>query len=136
MSAQLLSLRIRRWLASTGLVVVDTASGPDGHTTRDVVEIRSGMEPELELLVLAHEMAHVLLGHASLPSSRQYDPAGVARREVTAETAAAAAARLLGVDVGSRASDYLAQARLAHVAPDRSAGVTGRLIADTIRTAS
>lgn len=120
----------RQWLANHGWVVVETDDGPDGRLNRDSVQIRRDMDPKHELLVLLHEMAHILLRHAE-EMQRPFNRHAENRREVTAETAAGAAARLLGVDATAEVAEYLAQ--YPNVQPERNAGMTGRLIADGIK---
>ena len=120
----------RKWLADYGWQVVDVEEGLDGRLNRDSVEIRRGMAPEVELLTLLHEMAHILLHHAE--GRRPFNALDEARREVTAESAGVAAALLLGVDVSAVSAEYMAT--FPGVQPERSAGSTGRFIADSVKT--
>lgn len=119
----------RKWLASHDWQIVYVEDGPDGRLNRDTVEIRTGQDEDVELLVLLHEMAHIMLQHEQ--QSARFNAYDVKRREVTAETAAASAARLLGVDVAAHSELYLAS--YPGVQPQRNAGMVGRLIADSIK---
>jgi hypothetical protein len=117
----------RTWLAGHGWQVIYVEDGPDGRLNRDTVEVRAGQDPDIELLVLLHEMAHVL--EDAPPRTFSYPE--MARREVSAETSAATAARLLGVDVVKYSELYLAT--FPGVVPQRNAGFVGRVIADSVR---
>lgn len=123
----------RKWLADHGWVVVDVDSGPNGRLNRDTVEIKRGLDPAVELVVLLHEMAHIVLNHADQTQRRAFSEYDESRREVTAEVAAGAAARLLGA--GQAAADEVAAflTLFPGVQPERTAGFVGRQVADSVK---
>ena len=72
----------------------------EGYTTGDTIVLKLAMSPAATFSVLAHELAHVRLGHCGAELSRM-------QREAEAEGCAAVVCEAIGVDVGTASSDYL-----------------------------
>jgi len=72
----------------------------EGFTTGDRIVLKLAMSPAATFAVLAHETAHVRLGHCSTELTRM-------QREAEAEGCAAVVSEAIGLDVGTASSDYL-----------------------------
>lgn len=120
---------LRRWLQSYGWEIENVADGPDGRLFHGRVQIRTDLTPELELVVLLHEGAHVLLDHQA--PVRRFDPFAHGRKEVSAETVAQLAARILGVDTSVLSKEFLAQ--FPGVQPEPRVGLVARTLADHVK---
>jgi hypothetical protein len=72
----------------------------EGFTTGDRIVLKLAMSPAATFSVLAHELAHVRLGHCGTELTRM-------QREAEAEGCAAVVCEAIGLDVGTASSDYL-----------------------------
>ena len=72
----------------------------EGFTTGDKIVLKLAMSPAATFSVLAHELAHVQLGHCGAELTRM-------QREAEAEGCAAVVCEAIGLDVGTASSDYL-----------------------------
>jgi len=72
----------------------------EGFTTGDRIVLKLAMSPAATFSVLAHELAHVRLGHCGTELTRM-------QREAEAEGCAAVVCEAIGLDVGAASSDYL-----------------------------
>jgi peptide deformylase len=72
----------------------------EGFTTGDKIVLKLAMSPAATFSVLAHEVAHVRLGHCGSEISRM-------QREAEAEGCAAVVCEAIGLEVGTASSDYL-----------------------------
>ena len=72
----------------------------EGFTTGDMIVLKLAMSPAATFSVLAHELAHVRLGHCGAELCRM-------QREAEAEGCAAVVCEAIGLDVGTASSDYL-----------------------------
>jgi hypothetical protein len=72
----------------------------EGFTTGDRIVLKLAMSPAATFSVLAHETAHVRLGHCGAELARM-------QREAEAEGCAAVVSEAIGLEVGTASSDYL-----------------------------
>ena len=72
----------------------------EGFTTGDRIVLKLAMSPAATFAVLAHELAHVRLGHCGAEVTRM-------QREAEAEGCAAVVCEAISLNVGTASSDYL-----------------------------
>jgi hypothetical protein len=90
-------------IVNAGIVVeyADDLDGALGTSHGGRIQVRNGLSPADELIVLAHEWAHELLHRGGVrPASRD-------TRELEAEAVAFVVGEAVGLDAGEAARDYL-----------------------------